>query len=27
MRNKVARFEVVDQEEWEKRLNAILGSH
>ena len=26
MRNKVVRFEVVDEEEWEKRLNALLSS-
>ena len=25
MRNKVMRFEVVDEEEWEKRLNELLG--
>ena len=25
MRNKVVRFEVVDEEEWEKRLNSILS--
>ena len=24
MRNKVVRFEIVDEEEWEKRLNAML---
>ena len=26
MKNKVVRFEVVDEDEWEKRLNAILQS-
>ena len=25
MRNKVMRFEVVDEEEWENRLNALLA--
>ena len=25
MRNKVMRFEVVDEEEWEHRLNAMLA--
>lgn len=25
MRGKVMRFEVVDEEEWEQRLNALLG--
>ena len=25
MRNKVVRFEVVDEDEWEKRLNALLA--
>ena len=26
MRNKVVRFEVVDEDEWEQRLNALLAS-
>ena len=26
MRNKVVRFEVVDEEEWQQRLNALLSS-
>ena len=25
MRNKVMRFEIVDEEEWEQRLNALLA--
>jgi hypothetical protein len=25
MRNKVMRFEVVDEEEWRQRLNAMLA--
>jgi type III restriction enzyme len=26
MRGKVMRFEVVDEEEWEKRLNGLLAT-
>ena len=26
MRNKVLRFEIVDEDEWEQRLNAMLVS-
>ena len=26
MRNKVMRFEIVDEDEWEQRLNAMLGA-
>ena len=26
MRGKVVRFEVVDEEEWEQRLNAMLAA-